>query len=49
MVFDISAGLRRGDAALLEEIETALDRNRARIGAILAEYGVLRLDRPEIP
>jgi mxaJ protein len=44
MAFDISMGVRREDKDLRREINEALVRNRKAIGAILAEYGVPRLD-----
>jgi len=44
MAFDISMGVRREDADLRREIDDALVRNREAIDAILAEYGVPRLD-----
>jgi mxaJ protein len=47
MAFSISMGVRRGDAALAEELNAALARNRAAIAAVLDEYGVPRLDLPE--
>lgn len=43
MQFDIAMGVRRGDDALLAEVEAALDRRRADIAAILDSYGVPRL------
>jgi mxaJ protein len=46
MVFDISMGVRRDDAALRAEIDAALDRNRREVDAVLAAYGVPRLDPP---
>jgi mxaJ protein len=46
MVFDISMGVRRDDAAFAAEIDAALDRRRAEVDAILADYGVPRLDTP---
>lgn len=46
MAFDISMGLRRGDSELFDLVADALDRNRAAIDAILADYGVPRLDPP---
>jgi mxaJ protein len=46
MVFDISMGIRKEDTALRAELEAALERRRADIDAVLAEYGVPRLDRP---
>jgi mxaJ protein len=42
-VYDISMGVRRGDDAFKEEIEAAIDRNRAEIEGILDQYGVPRL------
>jgi mxaJ protein len=44
MAFDISMGVRREDKDLRREIDEALVRNRKAIDAILAEYGVPRLD-----
>ena len=44
MAFDISMGVRREDADLRREIDDALVQNRKAIDAILAEYGVPRLD-----
>ncbi|HYG86841.1 MAG TPA: substrate-binding domain-containing protein [Azospirillum sp.] len=46
MVFDISMGVRRGDEGMKHLLNEALERNRAAVDAILAEYGVPRLDRP---
>jgi mxaJ protein len=46
MVFDISMGMRREDVALRQEIDVALARRRPEIDAILAEYGVPRVDAP---
>jgi mxaJ protein len=45
MVFDISMAVRKGDEALRHEIDAALDRRRADVDRILAEYGVPRVDR----
>lgn len=42
-VFDISMGVRRGDKAFKQELETILERKRAEIERILDEYGVPRL------
>lgn len=42
--FGMSMGVRRGDKELLAELETAIDRRRADIDRILAEYGVPRTD-----
>lgn len=44
MVFDISMGVRREDEALARALDAALARRRAEVDAILAEYGVPRLD-----
>ena len=40
MAFDISMGVRRGDAAFKQEIEHALQQDRGAIDAILAQYHV---------
>jgi mxaJ protein len=40
MVFDVSMGVRRGDRALRRELDAALERNRAAIVRVLAEYHV---------
>lgn len=45
MVYDISMGVRREDQALRDEVDAALARHRPEIDAILAAYGVPRLDR----
>lgn len=45
MMFDISMGVRRGDAPLKQEIEAALDRHRTQIEAILDAYRVPRAPR----
>lgn len=42
--FDISVGVRRGDAALSARVETALGRRHADIIRILKDYGVPLLD-----
>jgi mxaJ protein len=47
MVFDISMGVRREDEVLRGEIEEALKVRRPEIDAILASYGVPRLDPVE--
>jgi mxaJ protein len=47
MVFDISMGVRKRDAALWAEIDAALARRRADVDAVLAEYGVPRADAPQ--
>jgi mxaJ protein len=46
MAFDISMGVRKEDTALRHELESAIDRRRTEIDAVLAEYGVPRLDAP---
>jgi mxaJ protein len=47
MVWDISMAVRKEDQALRHEIDAAIERRRAAVDAILAEYGVPRLDRPQ--
>jgi mxaJ protein len=47
MAFDIHMGLRLDQGALRQDIEAAMDRRRGDIDAVLAAYGVPRLDRPE--
>jgi mxaJ protein len=42
--FDISMGVRRGNQALRDEIQSVLARRRPEIDAILASYGVPRTD-----
>ena len=42
--FDIAMGVRRGDAALRDELNAILVRRRAEIGRVLDEFGVPRLD-----
>jgi mxaJ protein len=44
MVFDIAMGVRRGDEAFRREIEAVLVDRRAEIDAVLADYGVPRVD-----
>lgn len=44
--FDISMGIRRGESDFFDRISQALERNRAAIDAILADYDVPRLDPP---
>jgi mxaJ protein len=46
MAFDISMGVRRGDNALLQRLNDALDRNHAAIAAILAAYHVPIVPEP---
>jgi mxaJ protein len=43
-VFDISLAVRRGDTALRDKLEAILERRAGEIDAILAEYGVPRVD-----
>lgn len=45
--FDISMGVKRGNAALKEQLEKVLDRRQAEIEGILKEYGVPLLKRNE--
>ncbi|MGF6227558.1 mxaJ protein [Inquilinus ginsengisoli] len=47
MVFDIAMGARREDKPLAEEVNAALSHRRGEIDAILAQYGVPRLDRSD--
>lgn len=42
--FDISMGVRRGNAALRDELDRVIERRRADIDAILAAYAVPRTD-----
>jgi mxaJ protein len=44
MVFDIAMGVRRDDKPLRDELNAALAHRRGEIDAILADYGVPRLD-----
>lgn len=49
-VFDISMGVRRGDTALKERLNTVIAHRRGDIDSILAQYGVPRVDvTPENP
>lgn len=43
--FSIAMGVRRGDRALRDALEAAIDRRRADIDAILDEYAVPRTDK----
>jgi len=45
MAFDANMGVRRGDRALLEDVNSALAKLKPQIDAILADYGVPRLDQ----
>jgi mxaJ protein len=47
MVFDISMGVRREERDFRDELNGVLNRHRAAIDALLARYGVPRLDAPE--
>jgi mxaJ protein len=49
MVFDISMATRQADAGLRREVEAALDRHRSEVDAILAEYGVPRVEGAAAP
>lgn len=42
--FEIAMAVRHGDKELKQRIDGLIDKNRERIAAILAEYGVPRLD-----
>ena len=44
--FSIAMGVRPGDAALKGELDGVIERNRAEIGRILAEYGVPTVPSP---
>jgi mxaJ protein len=46
MAVDISMGLRREDRELKRDLEAAIAASRPQIDAILAAYGVPRLDPP---
>jgi mxaJ protein len=46
MVFDVSMAVRKDDAGLRRRLDEAMDRHRAEIDAVLAEYGVPRVDTP---
>jgi mxaJ protein len=48
-VFDVSMAVRRGDEALRDRLERTLGAERAAVDALLAEYGVPRIDRPAAP
>jgi len=45
--FGIAVGVRKGDQALRDALQAALDAHRAEVDAVLAEYAVPRTDRPE--
>jgi mxaJ protein len=42
--FDIAMGVRRGDTALRDALQVAIDRRRGDINAVLAEFAVPRTD-----
>ena len=44
-VYDISLAVRRSDKSLKAELDVVLERERRAIAALLAEYGVPRVDR----
>jgi mxaJ protein len=44
LMYDISMGVRREDDALRSDVNSALARHKSEIDAILAQYGVPRLD-----
>jgi mxaJ protein len=46
MVFDIAVGVDRENRALWDEINAVLNRRRADVNALLASYGVPRVDTP---
>ncbi|HEU4882228.1 MAG TPA: substrate-binding domain-containing protein [Longimicrobium sp.] len=48
-VYDISMGVRRGDASLKADVEQVMMRRRAEIDAILDEYGVPRVGTRRSP
>jgi mxaJ protein len=48
MVFDIAMGVRREDGDFRDELNGVLNRRRAEIDALLASYGVPRLDHPAV-
>jgi mxaJ protein len=47
MIFDISIGTRREDAALRDELEAVLDRHQAEIKVLLAHYHVPLVEEDE--
>jgi quinoprotein dehydrogenase-associated probable ABC transporter substrate-binding protein len=47
LAFDIAMGVRRGDVALRTRLDDVLRRRRRELDAILALYGVPRVDRVE--
>ncbi|RUU44988.1 quinoprotein dehydrogenase-associated putative ABC transporter substrate-binding protein [Mesorhizobium sp. M6A.T.Ce.TU.002.03.1.1] len=49
MIYDISMGVRHEDDVLRGEVDAALAKHRAEINAILAQYGLPRLDTAGAP
>ncbi|MER9349060.1 substrate-binding domain-containing protein [Mesorhizobium sp. M0239] len=49
LMYDISMGVRREDDALHGDVNSALARHKAEIDAVLAQYGVPRLDMAGSP
>jgi mxaJ protein len=49
LAFDISLAVRRGDVALITQLQQVLDRRRGAIDAVLAEFHVPRVDGPLEP
>lgn len=47
MTFDIAVGVRRGELAFSDEMDRALRHRRGDIDAVLAAYGVPRIDAPQ--
>ena len=47
--YDIVMGVRYGEAAWKEQIDQLIEKNQARIDAILASYGVPRIDARGVP
>jgi mxaJ protein len=45
--FGIAIGVRKGDPALRDALQAALDARRAEVDAVLAQYAVPRTDREE--
>jgi mxaJ protein len=43
-VFDISMGVRRGDSALRDQLNTIISRRKGEIDRILDQYGVPRVN-----
>jgi mxaJ protein len=47
MVFDVDMGVRWSDRDLFDQVDAAIVKLRPQINAILADYGVPRVDQPE--